>query len=137
MGSYNTRRNVSLLGSCQILCILRPRNRQRRFPGQHHLSIAERNKAGSSKYKTILFSLFPTNMVKEDTLRLLLIMALMDNIFNEGITSWSDLMKVESSVTGRLIPIRRDFLHHPVLRKIHSRKHQLTVIAEHLPICSL
>jgi hypothetical protein len=89
-------------------------------------------KLDPSKYKTIPFLLFPTNMVMEDTLRLLLIMALMDNIFEEDITSWADLMKVESSVTGRLIPIRRDFLGRPVLRKVDSRKHQLTVSPEHL-----
>lgn len=38
-------------------------------------------KLDPNKYKTIPLSLFPTNMVMEDSLRLLLIMALMDNIF--------------------------------------------------------
>lgn len=41
-------------------------------------------------------------------------------------------MHVESSVTGRLIPIRRDLLQQPVLRKIDSRKYRLTISPEQL-----
>ena len=43
------------------------------------------------QYKTVPLSLFPISMVKEDTLRLILIMALMDGVFESDLRAWSDL----------------------------------------------
>jgi hypothetical protein len=54
-----------------------------------------------SQYKTIPFSLFPTAMAKEDILRLILVMALMDDVFESGLRTWTELMTVPSFENGR------------------------------------
>lgn len=85
-----------------------------------------------SQYKTVPFSLFPTAMAKEDTLRLILVMALMDDVFESGLRTWSDLMAVPSSANGRIIPIKESFLKLPLLRKVHGDTFTLTQEPEQL-----
>ena len=60
-----------------------------------------------SQYKTVPFSLFPTAMAKEDTLRLILVMALMDDVFESGIRTWSDLILFPALQTAGSSPSRR------------------------------
>lgn len=79
-----------------------------------------------SKYKTVPFSLFPTSMCKEDTLRLILIMALMDDVLEGDIRTWADLMAVPSSANGIIIPIKERFRTLPLLRKVEWRSCALT-----------
>ena len=59
----------------------------------HHLKGV---KLDPSWYKTVPFSLHTTEMVLQDTLRLLLIMAVTDGIFDNDINVWHDLMKIEA-----------------------------------------
>jgi hypothetical protein len=89
-------------------------------------------KLDPSHYKTVPLSLFQTDMVQEDTLRLILIMALMDNVFQADIRTWSDLMLVPSSLTGRLIPLKENIRSIPLLRKVDNVTYALTDRAEQL-----
>ncbi|OBT90547.1 hypothetical protein VE02_00995 [Pseudogymnoascus sp. 03VT05] len=85
-----------------------------------------------SQYKTVPFSLFPTAMAKEDTLRLILAMGLMDDVFETGLQTWSDLMSVPTSKNGRIIPIKESFLKLPLPRKVHADTFTLTQEPEQL-----
>jgi hypothetical protein len=49
-------------------------------------------KMDESKYKRIVVSTVSTCSAVEDSMRLLLILGLMDGVFDNGITTWSDLM---------------------------------------------
>ncbi|EHK16055.1 uncharacterized protein TRIVIDRAFT_65122 [Trichoderma virens Gv29-8] len=86
--------------------------------------------ADESRYHTVPFtSLLPPSMALEDTLRLLLTLALIDGVFDYGITTWEDLASLRLpphiAKTGRRIAIKKEFLSVPVLRKM-DQKHRLT-----------
>lgn len=82
-----------------------------------------------SLYRTASFpGLLPTHMALEDTLRLLLITALMDDVFENGITSWDELYRLRLppslAGTGQRLMIKKDMLSVPLLRRME--KHSLT-----------
>lgn len=82
-----------------------------------------------SAYKTVPFpGLLPTSMALQDTLRLLLTLAMMDDVLMDDIRSWDDLrslrLPAEVASTGRRLKIRPSMREVPVLRKMID--HRLT-----------
>ncbi|KAI4639879.1 uncharacterized protein J4E78_010781 [Alternaria triticimaculans] len=82
-----------------------------------------------SAYKTVPFpGLLPTSMALQDTLRLLLTLAMMDDVLMDDIRSWDDLrslrLPAEVASTGRRLKIRPSMCEVPVLRKMID--HRLT-----------
>ena len=49
-------------------------------------------------------------MAKEDILRLILVITLVEDIFESGIRTWFNLMAALSSKNGRIIPIKESSL---------------------------
>jgi hypothetical protein len=81
----------------------------------------------SSAYRTIpLAGLLPMTMATQDTLRLLLNLALMDGVFANGVKSWKQLYNMrlppEVAHTGRKIKMSPHMLDVPVLRRMVDRK---------------
>ncbi len=66
-----------------------------------------------NKIKVIPIRLLPLYMAVEDTLRWLLILGLIDRVF-EGVSSWADLEAVQPSQHGTSIPIKKSMLATPV-----------------------
>lgn len=83
-----------------------------------------------SAYRIITFTgLLPTHLATQDTLRLLLVTALMDGVLSSSkIYTWEDLFKIklasEVSKTRRRLPMNPEMPQIPVLRGI--KNHQLT-----------
>jgi hypothetical protein len=66
-----------------------------------------------NKIKVLPIRLLPLYMAAEDTLRWLLILGLIDRVF-EGVSSWADLEAVQPSQHGTRIPIKKSMLANPV-----------------------
>lgn len=70
--------------------------------------------------------LLPTSMRHQDSLRLLITLALMDGIFSEDIRTWDDLQKLRLPAhlakTGRCIPMKPEKAKLPVLRRMQKKK---------------
>ena len=66
-----------------------------------------------NKVKVIPLRLLPLHMAAEDTLRWLLILGLIDSVF-EGATSWSCFEAIQPSQHGTSIPIKESMLDTPV-----------------------
>jgi hypothetical protein len=47
-----------------------------------------------SQYKQVPLGLLSTNVAREDSLRLLLITALLDEVFDDGLSTWHDLLRL-------------------------------------------
>jgi hypothetical protein len=82
-----------------------------------------------SKYKIIPFvGLLPVEMALQDTLRLLLNLALMDGVFSDAIKAWKALYSIrlpaDCAETGRRLPINPKMRKVPVLRR--TRQHRIT-----------
>ena len=76
-----------------------------------------------SEYRTIPFpGLLPTSMMLQDTLRLLLVTALMDGVLSGGIQTWEQLcslrLPAELARTGMRIAIHPRMRNVPVLRRM-------------------
>lgn len=79
-----------------------------------------------SEYRIIpLAGLLPTSHAMQDTLRMLLTLALLDGVF-DGVQTWEDLcsMRLPPNLaeTGRLIAMKPAMMHIPVLRRMKDRK---------------
>ncbi|KAI9170914.1 hypothetical protein HJFPF1_00391 [Paramyrothecium foliicola] len=82
-----------------------------------------------SRYRCYTFSqLLPAEMALQDSLRLMINLALMDGIFGNDIKTWKDLksFRLPASIaeTGRRVPMKESVLKLPVLRQMS--KHHLT-----------
>jgi hypothetical protein len=75
-------------------------------------------KLDESRYKQISVNLLSTRSAVEDSMRLLLILALMDGILDDSINSWEDLMRLRPPPTGALIRIKPSMAELPVFRKV-------------------
>lgn len=80
-----------------------------------------------SEFRQVPFAgILPPDLATEDTLRLLLIVALMDDVLDGNIKTWTDLsrLRLPSQVAenGRRIPIRRDMRDVPVLRIVTRQR---------------
>lgn len=89
-------------------------------------------KLDESKYKEVVVSMLSTKHAAEDSLRLLLLLALMDGVFANGITTWEDLMRLRPSETGELIQLRPSMLEVPVLRKVSLSNNLVSDVPETL-----
>jgi hypothetical protein len=74
-------------------------------------------KLDDSKFKRVAINLLSTQSAVEDSMRLLLVLALMDGIL-DGIDSWEDLMRLRPPPTGALIHIKPSMAELPVFRKV-------------------
>ena len=88
---------------------------------------AKNQTMNESEYKVVPFPrLLPASRALEDSLRLILNLALMDGVFDDGISTWEDLYQIgdnaDISKTGRRIRFRREMLEVPVLRRMDHHK---------------
>jgi hypothetical protein len=89
-------------------------------------------KLDESKYKEVVVSMLSTKHAAEDSLRLLLLLALMDGVFDNGITTWEDLMRLRPSETGERIQMKPSMLELPVFRKVSLSDNLVSDIPETL-----
>jgi hypothetical protein len=76
-------------------------------------NLKQASKKSEKRMKCIPLRLLPLEFAAEDTLRWLLILALMDGVL-DGISKWADLDGVRPSPNGVKIPIKEEFLDTPV-----------------------
>jgi hypothetical protein len=81
----------------------------------------------SSSDRTIpLPGLLHISLALQDTLRILLIVALMDGVFGDSIQTWEQLAMFrvpgDAAETGRIIPMDPDMREKPVLRRMQGRQ---------------
>lgn len=80
-----------------------------------------------SAYRVIpIPALLPTSMALQDTLRMLLTVALMDGVFSDGVQTWEHLFSLrlpaDVAKTGRRIAMKADMLKVPVLRRMDNHR---------------
>lgn len=75
-------------------------------------------KLDQSKFKRLPVSLLSTRSAIEDSMRLLLVLALMDGTLDDGINSWEDLMRLRPPPTGALVRIKPSVAELPVFRRV-------------------
>jgi hypothetical protein len=66
-----------------------------------------------NKYKVIPLRLLPLSLAGEDSLRMLLVIGLIDGVF-ENLTSWDDIQKLRPGPNGTDINLKQAALHLPV-----------------------
>jgi hypothetical protein len=74
-----------------------------------------------SDFKRVPISLLSTRHAVDDTMRLLLVLALMDGVLDDGVNTWGDLMNLRPGEGGNLIRIKPSMADVPVLRKRDSK----------------
>jgi hypothetical protein len=75
-------------------------------------------KLDESRYKRVPVSLLSTRSAVEDSMRLLLMLALMDGILDDGLNSWEDLMRLRPPPQGAQLRIKPSMAELPVFRKV-------------------
>ncbi len=74
-------------------------------------------KFNDSQYKEVIVSMRSTHLANQDSLRQLLILALMDGVFANNITSWEQLQRLTPMETGTRVLIKPESSKLPVLRR--------------------
>lgn len=75
-------------------------------------------KLDESKFKRVSVSLLSTQSAVEDSMRFLLILALMDGVLDGGLNSWENLMRLRPPPTGTLLRIKPSMAELSVFRKV-------------------
>jgi hypothetical protein len=75
-------------------------------------------KLDESKFKRIVVTTISTTSAVEDSMRLLLILGLMDGVFDSNLKSWEDLMLLQPPEEGALIQIKPSMKTLPVFRNL-------------------
>lgn len=78
-----------------------------------------------SAFRIILFpGLLSTSMAIQGTLRMLIMLALLDGVFSDSVQTWDDLLRLrhssDTAKTGRVILMKPDMREVPVLRRMRD-----------------
>lgn len=77
-------------------------------------------KLDESKFKRIVVTMVSITSAIEDSMRLLLILGLMDGVFDGNLESWEDLMRLQPLEEGALIQIKLSIKALPVFRRVDN-----------------